>query len=226
MGKISIVFVYTLDDMDDKQRRISTQRITALFFACLIFLLSGCQGETPPLRPLVDGAVVLAFGDSLTSGLGADNGTRYPELLEGMIHHRVINGGLAGELSQEGLERLPGLLEELQPTLLILCHGGNDLLKKTGEKEAADNIRSMIRMAKNEGVGVVLIGVPRPDFSFSPPPFYEEIAEEFHIPYDGQILASILSKRALKSDRVHPNGRGYRKLAEAIAAPLKKAKAI
>jgi len=218
--------VYTLNNMDSKQMKISLQRISTLLFACLIFLLSGCQDKTPPLRPLVDGTVVLAFGDSLTSGRGANNGTRYPELLEGMIHHRVINGGVAGELTQEGLKRLPGLLEDLQPTLLILCHGGNDLLRKTGEKEAEDNIRSMIRLAKNEGIGVVLIGVPRPDLSFTAPPFYKEISEEFHLPYDGSILRNILSKRALKSDLVHPNGKGYQKLAEAITTLLKKANAI
>ncbi len=212
--------------MDDHQIKISQKRISVSFFACLIFLLIGCQDETPSLSPLVDGAVVLAFGDSLTSGLGAENGTRYPELLEGMIQHRVINGGESGELTQGGLKRLPGLLEDVQPTLLILCHGGNDLLKRSEEKEIADNIRSMIRMAKNKGIEVVLIGVPRPDLSFSPPSFYKEIAEEFHIPYDDQILSHILSKRALKSDRVHPNGKGYRKLAEGIAALLKKAKAI
>jgi lysophospholipase L1-like esterase len=212
--------------MEIKQRKRCKQQTIPLIFAGLILLLSGCRDKTPSLTPLLKGSVVLAYGDSLTSGIGAVSGTPYSELLEGMIHYRVINGGVSGELTQEGLKRLPGLIEDVQPALLILCHGGNDLLKKTGEKEAADNIRSMIQMAKNEGIDVLLIGVPRPDLSLSPPPFYKEIAEEFHLPYDGQILGHILSKRALKNDWVHPNGKGYHKLAEAIAVLMKKARAI
>ncbi|MFQ5579186.1 MAG: GDSL-type esterase/lipase family protein [Nitrospiria bacterium] len=212
--------------MDNNQKQKSRKQVRVLLFGYLFFLFIGCEDKTPTLSPLADGAVVLAFGDSLTFGTGAESGTRYPELLEGMIHRSVINSGIAGELTHGGLKRLPGLLEDLQPSLLILCHGGNDLLKKTGENQAADNIRSMIKLARNEGIGVVLIGVPRPDLSFSAPLFYKEIAEEFNIPYEEEVLANILSKRELKSDRVHPNGDGYRKLAEGIATLLKKARAI
>lgn len=103
---------------------------------------------------------------------------------------------------------------------MILCLGGNDFLRKLDEGEAKKNLREMVRLAKGKGVGVVLIGVPRLGLSLAVPDLYGEIAGEFNIPYEGKILRSILSKGNLKSDYIHPNAQGYRKMAEAIAELL------
>jgi lysophospholipase L1-like esterase len=118
------------------------------------------------------------------------------------------------------------LLDRHRPDLMILCHGGNDLLRRTGEENAAANLKAMIAMAKERRIDVVLLGVPRPGLVLSPPDFYQEIAEEFSIPYEGEILPGILGERSLKSDRFHPNAEGYGKLAEAVASLLKKARAL
>jgi lysophospholipase L1-like esterase len=147
-------------------------------------------------------------------------------VLEGLIHRKVINAGVPGEVTSQGLARLPEFLDRHQPALLILCHGGNDLLRRTGEKHAADNVRAMIRMAKDRGIDVALIGVPKPGLSVPVAGFYEEIAREFDVFYEGEILVDILSTSSLKSDMIHPNSRGYAELAQSIAALLKKAQAI
>jgi lysophospholipase L1-like esterase len=170
--------------------------------------------------------VVLAFGNSLTYGTGAEMAESYPAVLQGLIHRKVINAGVPGEVTSQGLARLPQLLQKHQPALLILCHGGNDLLRRSGEKQAADNLRGMIRMAKAGGIDVVLIGVPKPGLIVSIAEFYKEIAKEFDIPYEGQVLADILSTGSLKSDPIHPNARGYHNLAESIAELLKQARAV
>jgi lysophospholipase L1-like esterase len=189
-------------------------------------LLAACSNGTPRISPLDDDAVVLTFGNSLTFGTGASLGESYPALLERLIHRKVINAGVPGEVTSQGLARLPEFLDKHQPALLILCHGGNDLLRRTGEKQAADNVRAMMRMAKKKGVDVVLIGVPKPGLSVSVAGFYKEIAGEFDVPYEGQILADILSTGSLKSDSIHPNSHGYHKLAKSIAELLRRAKAI
>jgi lysophospholipase L1-like esterase len=147
-------------------------------------------------------------------------------VLEKLIGRKVWGAGVPGEVSAAGLARLPSALDYYQPRLLILCHGGNDFLRKLGEAQAAENLRDMIRIATQRGVDVVLIGVPKPGLFPSPPDFYAEIAKEFRLPYEGAALKEILRDNELKSDIAHPNASGYAKLAAAVAALLKKRGAI
>jgi len=207
-------------------RSVTNAKWTAGLVAVFLLLLTACDGKTPTIAPLGRQATVLAFGDSLTFGTGAERGESYPARLEALIERRVVNAGVPGELSEQGLSRLPSLLDRLQPALLVLCHGGNDLLRRTGEKSTAANIRAMVEMARERGIDVVLVGVPRPGLVLESPDFYEDIAGDFHIPYEGDILPAILSDRSLKSDRFHPNAEGYQNLAQTIATLLKKAKAL
>jgi lysophospholipase L1-like esterase len=188
--------------------------------------LAACGGSTPKLSKLPADAVVLAFGDSLTFGTGAQAEASYPAVLEKLIGRKVGSADVPGQISAAGLERLPSALDDYQPKLLILCHGGNDLLRRMDEGQTAENLRGMIRLAKQRGMDVVLIGVPKPGLFPSPPDFYAGIAKEFGLPYEDAALKAILRDNDLKSDLAHPNARGYAKLAEAVAALLKKSGAL
>jgi len=190
-----------------------TQRLLLSQLLCL-FLLS-CSSQTA-LPRLTSEAVILAFGDSLTYGSGARAEEAYPAVLERLTGHRVVNAGVPGEVTEDGVKRLPDILDELQPELLILCHGGNDLIRKRGEEQAAANLRSMILEARQRGIAVLLIAVPKPGILLSSPDFYASIAEQMHVPIEAEVLAEVLSSRSLKSDTIHPNSGGYRQLAEAV----------
>jgi lysophospholipase L1-like esterase len=191
----------------------------------LVAFATACGGP-PKLPRLSQDAVVLAFGDSLTFGTGANPNESYPARLEALIGRKVVGSGIPGEVSAEGLARLSSVLDETRPQLLVLCHGGNDLLRKLDDAQAANNLRAMVRLAKARGAQVLLIGVPKPGLLPSPADFYEDIAREFKLPYEGAALRKVLTDNALKSDLVHPNAAGYAKLAEAVAALLKKAGAV
>jgi len=206
------------------QNRFSTPRIGALL-ALLALLLSGC-GQAAKLPPLAPDAVVLAFGDSLTFGTGATEEESYPSQLARVTGRRVVREGVPGEVSAAGLARLAAMLDEHQPRLLLLCHGGNDFLRRMPKDQAAANVRAMVRLAKSRGVEVLLIGTPEPGFSLSSAAFYAEIAKEFRIPYEGDALGRILSDATMKSDQVHPNAKGYRAMADSVAALLRKSGAI
>jgi lysophospholipase L1-like esterase len=117
-------------------------------------------------------------------------------------------------------------LNEYEPKLLVLCHGANDLLRSLSEEKAADNLRAMVRMARDRGIDVLLIAVPKFGAMRSPPTFYEDIATEFDIPIEKNTLDDIVRKRTLRSDTVHPNAEGYRLLAQAVAKRLQKSGAL
>ena len=198
-------------------------RLLAAWILCLV--LAGCT-PPPELEPLAADAVVLAFGDSLTFGTGAGTGESYPEVLSGLIGRTVVNAGVPGEVSTDGLLRLPALLDREQPALLLLCHGGNDQLQRLDPARLADNLRAMIREARDRNITVVLIAVPAPGLSLRPLPLYAGIADEFGLAADLETVADILGDRALKSDYIHPNAAGYRRLALAVADLLRAAGAV
>lgn len=181
-----------------------------------LLLLAGCGPDTPRLQPLAPGAKILAFGDSLTYGTGAGPGRDYPARLAQLTGHPVINAGVPGELSAAGRERLPRLLARHHPALLILLHGGNDLLRRRPPGELAANLRAMIETARAAGAQVVLLGVPQPSLTARVPGLYRRLAEEFMLPYDGGLLARLERDPALKADPVHLNAEGYRRLAAGV----------
>ena len=199
--------------------------IPILKFLFLAALLAACA-KSPQVAPLGVDDVVLAFGDSLTFGSGALPSESYPAQLQLLINRQVVNGGVPGEISADAILRLPLLLAEVHPKLLILCHGGNDFLRKLDEKAAAANIGAMVRLARNAGVDVVLLATPKPGLLMSPPDFYAQLAKQFAIPIDDGVLKSVLRDNELKSDLIHPNARGYAQIAQAVLRLLKNTGAI
>jgi acyl-CoA thioesterase I len=190
------------------------------------FVLATCGGSKAKLDKLGPGDVVLAFGDSLTFGTGAGKDESYPAALERSTGLKVVNAGVPGETSAEGLARLAGVLEEVRPKLLILCHGGNDFLRKMDEAATARNIRGMIRLARDMGVPVLLLATPKPGIPPSVPKFYAEIAAELALPFEDAVMKSVLLDNSLKSDMVHPNGKGYARIAAEVEKVLRKSGAI
>ena len=202
-------------------------RTLLTLLTCLLLALLTAACEQPPrLRSLPAHAVILAFGDSLTHGNGAPPGQAYPDVLADLLGRSVINAGVPGEISAEGLQRLPLLLSRLQPDLVILCHGGNDFLRRLDRRQTAANLEAMVAQIRAAGADVVLVGVPEPGLFLEPPEFYREVAERAGIPYEGEIVSTLLDDRALKSDTIHPNAVGYRRMAEALYTLLRNAHAI
>src|SRR5258706_9928053 len=164
------------------RRPLLSSHAVACLLALAIFALAGC-GKQARLSPLAPDAVVLAFGDSLTYGTGADERDSYPAQLALLIGRKVARAGVPGEISGDGLARLPEALDEHQPKLLVLCHGGNDFLRRLSKQQVAAKVRAMIRLARERGGGGGLIGTAEAGLAVSAPAFYVEIAKEMRIPY-------------------------------------------
>ena len=198
-------------------------RFTALLITLSIVLIFLFRTDAPEIQTQKLGAhdLVLAFGDSLTYGYGAPDQS-YPKQLQPLIKREVINAGIPGELSSTGLQRLPKLLERYHPSLVILCHGGNDILRRMSQEQLKENLAAMIRLCRKYRAQVLLVDVPALGMlGLKTLPLYAELSREEGVLYEGEILAKIENDPALKSDTIHPNASGYRLMAEAFKKVLK-----
>jgi acyl-CoA thioesterase I len=189
-----------------------------LLLFLLLPLFVACE-RSPGALP--EGAVILAFGDGITYGTGAGAGEGYPEVLSGLVGREVVNAGVPGETTAQGLKRLPGVLAEVRPQLVILCHGGEDMNQAIAATEIIANLRAMIGLIEEAGAEVFLIAVPPPATHFQPAAFYNQIARDLKVSIEVYALSHVLSRPAMRSEGLHPNAKGYATLANAIAKRLK-----
>ena len=161
---------------------------------------------------------ILAFGDSITYGSNVDSDKNYPYVLSNLLQSQVINAGVNGELTKAGLERLPKLLKKDKPQILILCEGGNDLLRSKKMSDIKENLSKMIELAQKQKIFVVLVGVPYLEYlTYQTADIYNELATQYNIPIEDKALEQILNDKSLKTDEVHPNAKGYEILSNALA---------
>ena len=190
-----------------------------------VFLLAACE-RAPTLSRLNPHDVILAFGDSLTHGTGASEDTAYPAVLASLTGRTVINAGVPGDTTTSALRRLPEVLAEYRPRLVLLCLGGNDMLGKQPESTTENNLRLLIQTIRASGAEVVLIGVPEPKLFGGAPDFYARVARDMRLPLEDEVFNEVLKDNRLKSDPIHANAAGYRVVAERLAEFLRKAGAL
>ena len=202
-------------------------RILPQLLALLLVTACGSDYDGPRLPPLDADATILAFGDSLTYGTGAEADEAYPAQLELLSRREVVNAGVPGETTAEGRGRLSGVLDDIEADLVLLCLGGNDMLQRKPRSAIVENLRAMIEMIEERGIPLVLIAVPElKGLSVQPQPVFAELAEEYQLPLADATLADVLGKGRLRSDAIHPNARGYRLIAEDLHDLLRAAGAL
>lgn len=191
----------------------------------IVLLLAACdKGQIfHRLRP---NAVILAFGDSLTFGSGTEGGSSYPAQLEKLVRRKVVNAGVAGEDSADGARRLPGVLTEHEPDLVILGLGGNAQPQRLDRQQLQGDLRRMFEIVTQRGIPVVMIAGFQPGLGASGVDLYEELAEELKIPLVHAPLGDLLPDPQNPDTQIHRNEEGYRKLAEALVEMLYKIRAI
>jgi acyl-CoA thioesterase-1 len=195
-------------------RFIKNKHIIWPIWLAFALVISGCS--SPNLDPLHSGSRILAFGDSLTLGVGASKMNSYPAALAELSGLEVINSGISGETTAGGLSRLEQELEQFEPDLLILIEGGNDILQNKRLAAAKSNLAAMIALARDQGIPVVLVGIPEKKLFSNAAPLYEELAIENDLVFDGTLVANLLRNPQYKSDQIHLNEQGYRKMAGGI----------
>jgi acyl-CoA thioesterase-1 len=168
----------------------------------------GPEGSAPP--------VILIVGDSLSAAYGIDHRDGWVKLLEDRLRekglpHRIINASVSGETTAGGRARLPRLLEEYRPALMVLELGANDGLRGFGFGVIHDNLTAMIHLARDAGSQILLAGIRLPPnygaaYTDRFQAVFREVAAAEGVPLVPDFLAGIPEDRALmQADDLHPN---------------------
>lgn len=202
--------------------------LAATFAATFAATLAGC-GRKVRGAAVPAGATVLALGDSLTFGTGATPETSYPSVLARVTGWQVVNAGVPGDTSAGALARLPDLLQEHTPSLVLVSIGGNDFLRRMPSAQTQANLRSLCVQSAAAGAQVLLVGVPEASAlaavarSLVDHPMYEGLADELRVPLHAQGWSGVLNDPALRSDPIHANAAGYERFARGLAQAAREA---
>lgn len=186
--------------------------------------LSACGEKVKKYPKIASGSKVIALGDSLTFGYGADKDKSYPVKLAKKTGWNVINAGINGDTSAGVLNRLDKIIQQ-KPALVLLGIGGNDVLRKVPSSVTKDNIAKIISQLQAKNIPVVLIAEPHISASAlfgkaSDNPIYQEIASSHNVPLLSDVWSDILSDNKLKSDQIHANADGYALFSDKLYAFL------
>jgi len=203
------------------------RRLLLAGMASALVLAAGCSKKSKPQgKTLPKEAVLLCLGDSLTFGYGAAVGTGYPQQLEQLTGYVTKNAGVNGDTAEGALARLPGLLQENAPGLVLISIGGNDFLRGLPLERTRAALKSLVQTAA-ASAQVVLIAQPKPVFlaaatnSLSDHEVYAEVVKETGTPLYSGGWSYVLSRSELRSDQIHANAEGYKVFAERLAAWLR-----
>lgn len=186
--------------------------------ALILLLVSRCGRQIANRNSA--GQNIICFGDSLTAGEGAGAGEDYPSVLGKLLGQEVINAGVSGDTSRDGLERLERDVLSRNPKLVIIEFGANDFFQQISRQETIGNLEKMVDSIQAAGAACALVEVRMAVVS----PYLADlkrISREKKTLLIPNILQGILSDPGLKSDQLHPNRQGYELMARRIHRQIK-----
>jgi len=203
----------------------------ALLFT-LPALLASCGKSGPRFTPLPPGTVALFLGDSLTAGTGSSLDQAFPALVAKQTGWQVVNAGIPGDTSTGARERLPALLDEHRPAVVVVTIGGNDFLRQLPLEQTKANVDAMLAAIQAAGAVPVLVAIPQPSLlgaasgRLGDAPFYAQLASAHRAAFLPDAIATILGDASLKADPIHPNAAGQARLADRLLAMLRDARLL
>jgi lysophospholipase L1-like esterase len=183
--------------------------VSVILLAC--FLCAACGSNDPVL---LSGENIICFGDSLTYGTGAARDKSYPAQLSEIIGHPVINAGIPGNTTADGLKRLESDVLDRSPRMVLITLGGNDMKNGIDKKTAFKNLRKIVVAIQEKDALVVIGGVKLLFWDRGYEEEYEKLAEETGVILIPNVLKGLIGHDDLMSDAIHPNAAGYKIMAE------------
>jgi acyl-CoA thioesterase I len=181
--------------------------------------------NAPDPRP-----VIVALGDSLTAGLGVVPSESYPSQLQSILdaegfRYRVVNAGVSGDTSAQGLNRLAAI-RSLNPEFVIVELGANDGLRGIPISQTRSNLEETIQALQSEGIQVVLAGMQippnyGPEYTSEFRMLFTDLSAKYRVPLVPFFLAGVAGVPELnQDDGIHPTAEGYRKVTDNVRKTL------
>jgi acyl-CoA thioesterase-1 len=172
-----------------------------------------------------DRPVIVAFGDSLTAGFGADAGKSYPDFLQQeldrrVLRYRVVNAGISGETTTDALARL-STVSALKPVVVIVEFGGNDGLRGLPVSTTRSNLDQIVMGLKDSGAAVLLAGMTLPpnygpDYIAAFQRVYSDLAAKDKVALIPFLLQGVAGTSRMQRDGLHPTADGNRLVAATV----------
>ncbi|MSU45091.1 MAG: arylesterase [Candidatus Zambryskibacteria bacterium] len=186
-------------------KKISYPVVGALLVLVLISFFGGDKDIKNASSLGVD---LIAFGDSLIVGDGASTDNDFISLLSKKIGKPIINLGVSGNTTQDGLARIEDL-DKYNPKVVILLLGGNDYLNKVSINETFSNLEKIIKNIQSRGAIVLLLGIRGGLFNDKFDSRFEELSEKYNTAFVPNVLDGLFANNKYMSDTIHPNDAGY-----------------
>ncbi len=174
---------------------------------------------------------IVAFGNSLTAGLGLEAWQTYPAQLQKLLQadgykYEVVNAGVSGDTTSGGLRRLDWSIDD-QVKIVILELGGNDILRGQPIELITGNLGAIIERLQARHISVVLAGIEAP--ANSGPEYrkevhetFQKLAEKYHVPFIPFLLIDVIGKEGtIQEDGTHPTAKGAGAVAQTVYRTLK-----
>jgi len=165
------------------------------------------------------GQTVVAFGDSLVEGVGADDGSNFVDILSKRIGEPIVNEGISGDTTVDGLARVDEVIKH-DPRIVIVLLGGNDAIKNISKEETFANLERIVKSLQDNGSAVILVGVQSGILRDVNKKEYNKLSSKLGTAYVPNILEDIIGSPDLMSDPIHPNEAGYLIMADRIEPVL------
>jgi acyl-CoA thioesterase I len=174
-----------------------------------------------PAKPV---PVIVCFGDSITAGYGVDPGHSYPDYLQSSLdargyHYRIVNQGVSGATSKDGVDRLKDVLQ-LHPAVVIVEFGGNDGLRGLPLTVTNSNLDTIVGTLRKAGINVLLAGITLPpnygpDYIHQFDEMYHAVAAKYHVPLLPMLYAHVYTvPGTIQEDGIHPTAKGAQLVAQ------------
>lgn len=185
----------------------------SIMIGLIVVLLGGVIGylfisQEPITNYPPKNRTIVAFGDSLVYGQGATKGNDFVSQLSTKLGRDIINLGVSGNTTSDGLLRVDEVLKE-DPGTVILLLGGNDYLRQIPKEETEKNLETLIKTFEDSGAVVVLLGVRGGVLKDGREEMYEALSKKYKTVYVQDVLEGVFLKPELMSDGIHPNDKGY-----------------
>lgn len=226
----------------EMRRTVSGVILSVLCLLVMALSLSGCRSEKAtkpvetvdsdqtkaeaPVAVADNRPVIVCFGDSLTAGYGTDLGQSYPDYLQTDLNaegykYRVVNEGISGNTTKDGVERLDRVLA-LKPAVVVVEFGGNDGLRGLRIEDSRTNLDKIVGTLKASGTKVVLAGITLPpdygpDYIKQFTDTYSMLAAKYHVPLLPFLLKGVYGVDGMmQADRIHATSAGNQVVAKSV----------